>query len=149
MVGCPDSECHNRVEGHTITLFGKDGLHGIAGAKGSLNELKEMITNVTACVTKKTSNARFYVTLGVVISTMIGLASPFIIKGMDAWSKERIIIHENKSAIIAQQEINKQIKHDIKDIKNSLNDIKDDKKELIEAIGKIVKKAVREVNDER
>ena len=149
MAGCPDSECHNTVRGHTTTLFGKDGLHGIAGANGSLNKLNEKIDGVASCTRRKTSNIRFYMTLGITISCIAGFLSPFLIKAMDAWSLEKQLNHDNKNSIAMEKKVNESIQRDVSEIKQSLTQMRKERMSLVVEVKKAVKEAIKEVHNDK
>ncbi len=141
---CPDKQCQKRIEDHSTTLFGEDGLHGIAGQDGSISRLNSKVDNLKACIGKKVSSVRFYITLGVVIASIFGIVTPFVTGAMEDWNTKKDNIARNTAFIKEQREINKAVQYDIAEIKSDLRQLKESRGKLIDSIKEAVKEAVRD-----
>jgi len=147
-----------KVDGHHATLFGPDGLTGVAGAKGLVNEISKKVSTVCSefhiCVKSKLTPTRFYVVLGCMVVALFTASSPFIFRAMATHDLLKSQTAENKSEIInftkyfkKHEEVHAGITYQFKKIDKELQQIremqmsKDDFREIL-------RETIKEINKE-
>jgi len=115
---CSEPECeariNDKIKGHHDTLYGKDNMGGL---------VKEQIAQ-KICSKSKVSNVKFYSTLGSILIMIVIIATPFINRGMDAFSEGKEKLHKVEVQQKSAQMQMKQIQADLKDVKKDVRELK-------------------------
>lgn len=93
LMTCPDEECHKRVNGHHTSLFGEDGLGGIAG-----------------CIKKKIS----WKSAISVFAFILLLSGGFILYSMAGEKEQNATINKHEVQILSIKEDTIEIKETLK-----------------------------------